>query len=232
MLVVSTSRMPIGYLHRGRTAYRPRTSGNTTYRHFSKQERVATARDSRYMFVGSMAKIHQIIYMEVIVAQITSTPRPMDTPRSPDLAPVLRSDLRIWPTYYDTESQTICQMIIPPATEPPTNDATWQYHTAERTQTRHSLVVSTSNKPIQDSQPGPDAIAVTVIRETANRIRCSLPPMPEEPASEIASEQVYVTFANYVTNYRSGNRISSTKQNNTTTPLHCINCCSKRSSNC
>jgi hypothetical protein len=97
---------------------------------------------------------------------------------TPILDPRTRTDLRAWSAYYDPSSQLICQMLSPSATAPPGSATSWYY--GEITHKRRFCAVSTRNKPFQDSRPPPDALPITVLRETPTLLRCSLPPTPPD----------------------------------------------------
>ena len=90
----------------------------------------------------------------------------------------------------------ICQRVPPPTNAPPDAAATWNYHTAAITTSRRFLSVSTPSAPIQDSQPGIDAVPVTILREKPTQIRGSLPLITVEPTIDTALTQC-ASFADY-----------------------------------
>jgi hypothetical protein len=85
-------------------------------------------------------------------------------PAPTDISPWTRPDQRIWPVYYDSSSQMLCQMVQTPQHEtatPGTANTSWQYYPAGIA-TRRFIAVSKDAASFQDSRPPPDAVPVTV----------------------------------------------------------------------
>jgi hypothetical protein len=83
------------------------------------------------------------------------------------LGPWTRPDQRIWPVYYDSSSQMLCQMVQTPQHEtatPGTANTSWQYYPAGIASTRRFIAVSKDAASFQDSRPPPDAVPVTVLK--------------------------------------------------------------------
>jgi hypothetical protein len=117
------------------------------------------------------------------------------------LGPWTRPDLRNWPAYYDSSSQMLCQMVPPHATATlGTSSTSWAYHPAGIECTRRFVAISKNAASFQDSRPTPDAVPVTVLLDTPTLLRCSIPPMPLEPAHDAVRAPINATFADYVTN--------------------------------
>jgi hypothetical protein len=115
------------------------------------------------------------------------------------LGPWTRPDLRKWPTYYDSSSQMLCQIVSQTNTATlGTSSTSWTYHPAAIESTRRFIAVSKSDASFQDSRPPPDAVPVTVLLETTTLLRCSIPPMQTEPVHDAARALNCDTFAAYV----------------------------------
>jgi hypothetical protein len=116
------------------------------------------------------------------------------------LGPWTRPDQRIWPVYYDSSSQMLCQMVQTPQHEtatPGTANTSWQYYPAGIASTRRFIAVSKDAASFQDSRPPPDAVPVTVL-ETPTLLRCSIPSLPPETGHDAIRDPKVATFADYV----------------------------------
>ncbi len=117
------------------------------------------------------------------------------------LGPCTRPDQRIWPVYYDSSSQMLCQMVQTPQHEtatPGTANTSWQYYPAGIASTRRFIAVSKDAASFQDSRPPPDAVPVTVLLETPTLLRCSIPSLPPETGHDAIRDPKVATFADYV----------------------------------
>jgi hypothetical protein len=93
--------------------------------------------------------------------------RLFEQPAPTDIRPVDKADQRIWPVYYDSSSQMLCQMVQTPQHEtatPGTANTSWQYYPAGIASTRRFIAVSKDAASFQDSRPPPDAVPVTVLK--------------------------------------------------------------------
>ena len=92
----------------------------------------------------------------------------------------------------------ICQLVATTADAHPGTNGSWHCHPSEPTQTRRFLAIPKSNGIFQDSRPEPDAIPVTIIRETTTELRCSLPPPLESHQLATTRSTAIATFNDYV----------------------------------
>jgi hypothetical protein len=102
------------------------------------------------------------------------------------LGPWTRPDLHNWPAYNDSSSQMLCQMVPQHAIATlGTSSTSWTYHPVGIECTRRFVAVSKNAASFQDSRPPSDAVPVTVLLDTPTLLRCSIPPMPLEPACSL-----------------------------------------------
>jgi hypothetical protein len=136
---------------------------------------------------------------------------------------------RIWPVYYDSSSQMLCQMVQTPQHEtatPGTANTSWQVlpsrdrvHTTIHSNRRDAA-------SFQDSRPPPDAVPVTVLLETPTLLRCSIPSLPRTGHDAIRIRKLQRSPTTWQL-YRCGNRTSLLMQRRSNAILPCTNYCNK-----
>jgi hypothetical protein len=147
------------------------------------------------------------------------------------LGPWTRPDLRNWPAYYDSSSQMRYQMVPPhPNATLGTSSTSWTYHPAGIECTRRFVAVSKNAASFQDSRPPSDAVPVTVLLDTPTLLRCSIPPMPLEPAHDAVRAPINATFADYVATLSLWERDLLAQRRRTALILPCANYCNRRTS--
>jgi hypothetical protein len=104
-------------------------------------------------------------------------------------------ELRTWSAYYDPSTEMLCRRVTTPANAPSDTAVRWKFHTSAIKRNRRFLEVPTTSDPIQDSHPGPNAIPVTILHETTDQLRCSL---PAKTVTDTTSPRICATFADYV----------------------------------
>jgi hypothetical protein len=112
-----------------------------------------------------------------------------------------------------------------------TSSTSWTYYPAGIECTRRFIVVSKNAASFQDSRPPPDAVRVTVLLEAPTLLRCSIPPMPLEPAHDALRAPINATFADSGATLPLWDGTSLlTQRRSTALILPCTNYCNRRTS--